>query len=72
MFNIKRWMEMNNDDGRYNHLFQEMNKNPEFNKLDLLNYIEKGNVDGKYDRLKAKMNFDTNADETIRFMRKNN
>ena len=72
MLNMKKWLEMNNDDGRYNHLLQEMARNPDFNKLDLLNYIEKGNSDGKYDRAKAKMNYDTLADEAVHFMKKNN
>lgn len=29
-----------------------MKKNPLFNKLDLVNYLDKNNIDGKYDDLK--------------------
>ena len=72
MFNIKRWLQLNNDDGKYNLILQEFNKNPEMNKLDLLNYIDKTSIDGKYDKLRGKMNFETAADDAIRYMKKNN
>lgn len=57
MKNLLRWLEVHNPDGNYNFLIQEMKKNPDYNKLDVNNFVEKNNQDGKYDDLKRKLNF---------------
>lgn len=56
MDNIKRFIELNNHNGRFNGLIEEMKKNPHWNKIDLYNFLEKNNKDGKYNDIIDKIN----------------
>jgi hypothetical protein len=61
--NLLRWMELNNQDGRYNFLISEMKKNPDFTLLDVLKYLDKNSGDEKFEPLKARLNRLTVLDE---------
>jgi len=41
-------MELNNPDGRYNFLIQEMKKNPDYSLLDLMKYLDKNAGEEKF------------------------
>lgn len=43
MENLKHFMLINNSDGRYNPILEQMKKNPNYNKIDLLEYIDNNN-----------------------------
>lgn len=72
MVNLLRWMELNNPDGRYNFLIQEMKKNPDYSLLDLMKYLDKNAGEEKFQPLKDKINNNTMVDDLIKYMKKNN
>lgn len=55
MENLKHFMQVNNSDGRYNPILEQIKNNPDFNKIDLLEYIDNNNLDGKLNPLKNKI-----------------
>lgn len=72
MKNLLRWLEMNNQDGKYNSLIEEMKRNPHFNKIDATNFLDNNNSDGQYDDLRRKLDFASQGDELIDYLKKVN